>query len=114
MENIREEILSILIRNLLTNAFRYATSGSQIEVAANISTTKVEFYVANDSEFITTEERKKMIDSFYRLPGNEMPGAGLGLSIVQRIVTVHKAQLDIDSWKNDQGVMVKVTFDRVS
>jgi nitrogen fixation/metabolism regulation signal transduction histidine kinase len=55
-----------------------------------------------------------MIDSFYRLPGNEMPGAGLGLSIVQRIVTVHKAQLDIDSWKNDQGVMVKVTFDRVS
>lgn len=109
-----KEVLSILIRNLLTNAFRYATSGSQIEVAAIISTTKIEFYVANDSEFITTEERKKMIDSFYRLPGNEMPGAGLGLSIVQRIVTVHSAQLDIDSWKNDQGVMVKVTFDRVS
>jgi len=109
-----KEVLSILIRNLLTNAFRYATSGSQIEVSANISKQYVEFYVANDSKFITAEERDKMIDSFYRLPGNEMPGAGLGLAIVQRIVTVHQAKLDIDSWKNDQGVMVKVTFDRVS
>ncbi|WP_168427290.1 ATP-binding protein [Candidatus Colwellia aromaticivorans] len=109
-----KEVLSILIRNLLTNAFRYATSGSQIEVSANISDQHIEFYVANDSKFITEQEREKMIDSFYRLPGNEMPGAGLGLSIVQRIVTVHQAKLDIDSWKNDHGVKVTVTFSRVS
>lgn len=109
-----KEVLSILIRNLLTNAFRYAKSATQITVAANLSDTSVEFYVANDSDYITKEERTKMIDSFYRLPGNEMPGAGLGLSIVQRIVSVHNAELDIDSWKNDQGVMVKVTFNRVS
>lgn len=109
-----KETLSILIRNLLTNAFRYATAGSQIEVSAKISDDDIQFYVANDSKFITAEERVKMIDSFYRLPGNEMPGAGLGLSIVQRIVTVHHASLNIDAWKNEQGVMVSVTFSRVS
>lgn len=109
-----KEMLSILIRNLLTNAFRYATAGSQIEVSAKVSKDDIQFYVANDSKLITAQEREKMIDSFYRLPGNEMPGAGLGLSIVQRIVTVHQASLEIDSWKNEQGVMVSVTFARVS
>lgn len=112
--NGNKEILSILIRNLLTNAFRYATSGSRIEISAKVEDQHIKFFVANDSKFITAPEREKMIDSFYRLPGNEMPGAGLGLSIVQRIVTVHHAMLEIDSWKNDQGVMVTVTFDRVS
>ncbi|WP_286272828.1 ATP-binding protein [Thalassotalea hakodatensis] len=108
-----KETLSILIRNLLTNAFRYATPGSQIEVSANVTTQHVQFYVANDSKFITEEEREKMIDSFYRIPGNDKPGAGLGLSIVQRIVKVHHAELEIDTWKDNKGVMVKVNFTRV-
>lgn len=112
--NGSKETLSILVRNLLTNAFRYTTTAGIVEVGAKLSATNIEFYVANDSQAMSAQEREKMVDSFYRLPGNEMPGAGLGLSIVQRIVTVHNAELDIDSWKNDQGVMVKVTFNRVS
>ncbi len=112
--NGSKESLSILIRNLLTNAFRYTTQGGVVEVGAKVLPNTIKFYVANDSVAITAQEREKMVDSFYRLPGNEMPGAGLGLSIVQRIVEVHQAQLEIGAWKNNDGVKVTVSFSRLS
>ncbi|WOH38155.1 histidine kinase dimerization/phospho-acceptor domain-containing protein [Thalassotalea fonticola] len=105
-----KEVLSILIRNLFTNAFRYATAGGQVKISANVLTDKIEFYVANECVVMDQQQREKLTDSFYRLPGNEMPGAGLGLSIVQRIVEVHHADLAIQPWHNEQGIMVKVTF----
>lgn len=110
--NGNQEVLSILIRNLFTNAFRYAIAGGKVKIAANVSAEHIQFYVANESAEINQQDREKMVDSFYRLPGNDVPGAGLGLSIVQRIVAVHNASLDIQPWENDQGLLVKVTFAR--
>ncbi len=110
----QRETLSVLVRNLLLNAFRYTTEGGCVEVSARLTEDQVKFYVANDSRSITPEERQKLVDRFYRVPGNEAPGAGLGLSIVQRITAVHQAELAIDSWQGEQGLIFTVSFPRVS
>jgi two-component system, OmpR family, sensor kinase len=110
----QRETLSVLVRNLLLNAFRYTTEGGRVEVSAKITQDQVKFYVANDSRSITAQERQQLVDRFYRIPGNETPGAGLGLSIVQRISSVHQAQLSIDAWHGDDGLMFTISFPRAS
>lgn len=113
----QKESLSILVRNLLTNAFRYTSEGGTVEIAAVMAPDKVHFYIANDCGEISEEQKHRLVDRFYRIPGNESPGAGLGLSIVQRIVAVHQAELAIDTWHKDAGVnrglKVTVSFPRV-
>ncbi len=104
------ETLSVLIGNLLANAFRYTPDGGSVLVEARGSGDGLVYTVANDCAAMTEEERQLLVDRFYRKPGTYSAGAGLGLSIVQRIAEVHHAELALADWKNDQGLRVTVTF----
>jgi two-component system OmpR family sensor kinase len=82
---IREVDLIALMKNLVDNAIRYTPEHGRVDLSVEISADTVEMAVTDSGPGITAEERGRIFDPFYRIPGNEAPGSGLGLSIVSAI-----------------------------
>lgn len=104
------ESLGIMLGNLLANAFHYTPVGGRIQVRAQLVTGTTVFSVANDYAPMTDKERKLLADRFYRRPGTDQPGAGVGLSIVHRVAEVHQAPLEISGWHGDEGLLISICF----
>ena len=79
-------LLSLLVRNLLDNAVRYSPRGSTVDVTLETN----QFTVRDNGPGISAEALARIGERFYRPPGQDEPGSGLGLSIVQRIATLHQ------------------------
>lgn len=84
------EALLILLRNVISNAFRYTPTAGTVLIAIDAATLTVE----NDADPI--DDVYRLTDRFYR--GGDIdeavaPGAGLGLSIVKRICELQGIEL---------------------
>ncbi|MGG6101621.1 quorum sensing histidine kinase QseC [Pantoea allii] len=78
-------LLSLLIRNLLDNAIRYTPSGSRVDLTLSQNTLKVE----DNGNGLSADELQRLGERFWRPPGQEKSGSGLGLSIVRNIAQLH-------------------------
>jgi two-component system sensor histidine kinase QseC len=78
-------LLSLLVRNLLDNAVRYSPAGSIVTVTLNEDV----FSVSDNGPGVSEEALTRIGERFYRPPGQNETGSGLGLSIVQRIARMH-------------------------
>lgn len=79
-------LLSLLVRNLLDNAVRYSPRGSVVEVILDSRS----FTVRDNGPGIAHDVLTRLGERFYRPPGQEQTGSGLGLSIVKRIAALHR------------------------
>ncbi|MGO3413955.1 MAG: quorum sensing histidine kinase QseC [Kluyvera intermedia] len=86
-------LLSLLVRNLLDNAVRYSPAGSTVDVTLEQSY----FTVRDNGPGISPEALARIGERFYRPPGQDETGSGLGLSIVQRIATLHGMTVTFDN-----------------
>lgn len=100
--------IAVLLRNLVDNALRYTPKGGSVEVAIR-SGDGVTLEVADSGSGIPQEQRERVLERFYRIPGNMEPGSGLGLSIVKRIAEIHGAKIALDSSVSG-GLLVRVKF----
>ncbi|MBW7983148.1 quorum sensing histidine kinase QseC [Enterobacillus tribolii] len=82
-------LLSVMIRNLLDNAIRYGQAGGKTDVVLTVRGFRVE----DDGPGVDAEALARIGERFYRPPGQEKTGSGLGLSIVQRIADLHGLQV---------------------
>ncbi len=98
-----EESLAILLRNLLVNAFRYATPGSSVTVRLCIGESGAELEICNACEPLSAAEFSRIGERFYRVPGSPGLGAGLGLSIVKRITDQHQASFSARPREDGSG-----------
>jgi signal transduction histidine kinase len=103
------EALAILLRNLLVNAFRYATPGTTVHIALAVSDT-VQMEICNACEPLAPGEFRQISHRFYRVPGTDSVGVGLGLSIVERITTLHDAQFSASAWQAGGGFCARLFF----
>ena len=84
-----------LVDNLLDNALRYTPSGGRVTAALTPRRREVRLLVQDTGPGIPAEERARVFDRFYRVPGTQASGSGLGLAIVQRVVQLHGGSIDI-------------------
>jgi signal transduction histidine kinase len=87
---IDKRAMSRAIRNLLSNAARYARSKVQISVTHDLES--LDFHVDDDGHGISETDRLKVFEPFVRLDNSRQRksgGTGLGLAIVKRIVGRH-------------------------
>jgi two-component system, OmpR family, sensor histidine kinase QseC len=84
-------LLGLLIRNLLDNAVRYSPRGSVVDVTLNAQS----FTVRDTGPGVSPEALARIGERFYRPPGQDETGSGLGLSIVKRIAALHGMRLTL-------------------
>jgi PAS domain S-box-containing protein len=86
-----------VLENLLSNAFKYGTSGSEVEVIVTRRGREAEVAVTNDGETLSADDVRKLFSRFYRAPSarNER-GLGLGLYIAQGFIQAHGGRLWCD------------------
>lgn len=97
-------LLSLLLRNLLDNAIRYGRAGGTVTLILR----RRQFEVYDDGPGVEQEALARIGERFYRPPGQEKSGSGLGLSIVQHIATLHGMRMQMAN--RPQGGF-SVTFD---
>lgn len=109
--------LSRLLRNLADNAARHAASTVSFEVEADATSQTVRVAVIDDGPGIPTELREHVFERFTRLDDardRDRGGAGLGLSIVHRIVDDHAGSIDIGDRPGGGAVITVVLPERRS
>ncbi len=79
-------LLSLLVRNLLDNAVRYSPRDSRVEVTLDTHSV----IVRDNGPGIAPDALTRIGERFYRPPGQDQTGSGLGLSIVKRIAALHR------------------------
>jgi two-component system sensor histidine kinase QseC len=99
-------LLTVLLRNLLDNAVRYAPEGSTVLLRFSEEALEVE----NDAEPLPEAQLARLGERFYRPDGQEEIGSGLGLSIVQRIAALHGMAVSFARGADGRGLRVRVGF----
>lgn len=101
-------LLSLMLRNLLENAIKYAAAGSIVRVELNHHTV----IVADNGGGVNESDIAKLGQRFYRPAGQNEKGCGLGLSIVQRIAELHNFQVKLTNreFNGKIGLNVMIQF----
>ncbi|BBO99635.1 ATP-binding protein [Sulfuriferula nivalis] len=102
--------LRTLISNLVDNAIRYSSDGSQVRLCVARETGHAVLQVIDNGSGIPADERERVFDRFYRREGTEVIGSGLGLAIVRNIAAVHHADLELSDNSSGSGLVVTVIF----
>ncbi|QIK40068.1 GAF domain-containing sensor histidine kinase [Pontivivens nitratireducens] len=83
------------ISNLLSNAVRYATPGTPIEVRGLMRECGIEISVANQGEAVPDELQENLFHPFQRGVHANGEGLGLGLYIASSIAVAHSGRIDV-------------------
>jgi two-component system OmpR family sensor kinase/two-component system sensor histidine kinase QseC len=108
---LRREALDILLRNLVENALRYSPADTNVSVSARVQGDRVRITVEDEGEGVSAEQAGRVLERFYR-GRHDGQGAGLGLSIVSRILTLAGGELAFIPRDSTQKAHVVVTLPR--
>ncbi|MDD5404622.1 MAG: ATP-binding protein [Sulfuricella sp.] len=77
--------IHMLLRNALDNALRYTPEGGEVTLRVRSDEGEGIVEVIDSGPGVPQEERERVFDAFYRVPGSPDGGSGLGLAIVRNI-----------------------------
>src|SRR5258708_3916300 len=91
------ELLYIAIKNIVQNGCKYASDKKSL-VELSFAHHNVYVQVVNQGELIPAEEIDQIFQPFYRGSGTgNSRGFGLGLALAQRIISLHKGTIHVES-----------------
>jgi signal transduction histidine kinase len=102
--------LKQIVINLLNNSINFTGNGGQVWVKARVQGEYIQLEVRDTGIGITESEIPKIFDCFYRVRSgvsDEINGAGLGLTIVQRLLWHCGGSISVKS-KVDEGTVFTV------
>ncbi len=92
-----ERRLRQLFSNLLENSCRYTDAGGTLRITARREGTRAVIDVQDSAPGVLPEQLPRLFERFFRAEGSRSRrsgGAGLGLSICQRIVEAHDGRIE--------------------
>jgi signal transduction histidine kinase len=102
--------LHAIVDNLVDNAIRYTQRGGNVQVVLSAEASRIEVLVKDDGPGIAPELHDAVFERFYRVPGVDEDGSGLGLSIVRRLVDFYGGAIALGRGIAGRGVGVSVEF----
>ncbi len=106
------EQLLIMLNNLIDNAIKASLPEGEIRVSAYLAELKTVIEVEDHGIGMEPDQISHIKEAFYRVDkarSRAAGGAGLGLSICERIAQLHHAELSFDS-RCGEGTIVKLCF----
>jgi two-component system sensor histidine kinase QseC len=101
--------LQAVVRNLLDNAIRFSTDGQAIDIATFVRGRDVVLSITDQGPGIPVDQRETAFKRFRR--GDvDTAGLGIGLSLVARILEVHRASITLADGPDGRGLHVEVRF----
>ena len=98
------------VGNILSNAIHYTDGSGSITISADTNESFLRLEIDDTGLGIPKEDLNKVFDRFYRVDSarsEKHGGSGLGLSIVQSIMNLHRGNIEI---KSELGVGTKATL----
>ncbi|MFJ5538880.1 ATP-binding protein [Vreelandella titanicae] len=102
--------IETLVQNLVGNAIQHSPNHSVISITLATTPQSFQLTVDDQGPGIPINERKKVVERFQR--SGPSAGSGLGLSIVERLVTRHGGTLQLDDAPSG-GLRVRIVLQRL-
>jgi signal transduction histidine kinase len=104
-----EELLFSAIKNIVSNGCKYSTDH---HTRVSLAITSRQLIVKVEDKGIGMEEKEleNIFQPFYRIPDtSNIKGFGLGLSLANRIIKLHKGSIDVQSQLN-KGTLFTISL----
>ncbi len=95
-----EDLLSQVWLNLLHNSIKFTPQGGSVKVSLGPQDGRIEFCISDTGIGISAEDQVHVFERFYKADGSRTrlkEGSGLGLSIVKKIVDMHRGTVEVKS-----------------
>ncbi len=104
------DLLFQALANLVDNAIKYSPRGGRVELSLQSDGVQLCLVVADEGPGIPSALRTEVFRRFFRIDDSRStPGSGLGLSLVQAVIQLHRAAIRLDD--NRPGLRVSLHFD---
>jgi len=110
------EALTIVLTNLVDNAIKYSPEGGQVRVCVDRDPSYTRVHIQDNGIGMSPEEQEHVFDEFFRAKNKKaihVPGTGLGLSLVKRLVDLHQGRISVRS-APDKGSTFTVSLPNCS
>lgn len=102
------DLLVVAFRNLIENALKFSIPEGLVEIRASEDGHRVLVEINDNGRGIPPEDLPHIFDELYRGENARgLPGSGLGLALVRRIIELHNGSIEVQS-RPQQGTMVRV------
>src|SRR5262249_37668723 len=93
------ELVELSIRQLVTNALKYASPESPILIRAVAADSAVQISVKDFGPRLAPKNRLRSFEKYYRVEDSKgrIPGTGMGLAIARDIVNAHGGEIWVES-----------------
>ncbi len=89
-----------VISNLIENAVKYSPGDSDITVTTSLYGGDAKIVISDTGFGISADDQEQIFEAFFRSRTEEnweVPGTGLGLALVKRIISMHGGTVTLDS-----------------
>ncbi|MFK7956813.1 MAG: ATP-binding protein [Lysobacterales bacterium] len=108
------EQLENVFSNLFSNAVKYTPKGGTVRVRVSSKQDRVLITVEDSGPGIDAEDRDEAFARFSRLKRDASePGTGIGLSLVQELIELHRGTVRIDDSASLGGALLQVELPRL-
>ena len=104
-------LMKIVIKNLLLNAIDNSQPNEDISITVVVLEEIYTITIADRGPGIPEELHQQVFDNFFRIPRSQVgvSGVGVGLSIVKKVVDIHKGMVKIVN-RPERGIEITMTM----
>ncbi len=93
-----QELMAQVMINLFTNAINHTPDNGEIGIKLQTVEKEIIIQISDNGDGIAVEDQGKIFDRFYKADqSRSTPGTGLGLTISQRIISLHEGTVTVTS-----------------
>jgi signal transduction histidine kinase len=109
------DLMLLVFQNLIGNAIKFSSLEKEPEITVRSEQhgQKIHLMIEDNGPGIPEEKRDQVFQAFERLHGDDVPGLGIGLSIVARVLDKHQASIHISTSKELEGTCFTIVMNAV-
>ncbi len=98
-----KERIKNAIAHVVSNAVKFTNKGGRVSIMLNNFLHEVEIIISDTGIGIPKEDIPKLFQKFSKVnrPGNQIPGAGIGLAMTKKIIDLHNGLINVKSKVNE-------------